>query len=493
MKPKYSFLFLSVFVLTALTSSSKRDKLSEVFREINTNVDTKGKAYNTLREATETIGHRLTGSPNGKQSEAYAHQLLLNFGYKNTQFVPFEVEAWSRSRVSLSIVPENSDNFHDLEVVALAHSPVSSHVNAKIVDCNDGLETDFEKVKDEVKGKVALFNINVQSPENKGKPNLHRSEKTALAIQYGAAGVIIANAVKGGVLLTGTASVTGELIPIPAVCVSVEEGVAIREWIADEKNILAVIDMQNFSRPIRARNVVATLPGKSRKLKSEKIVVGAHLDSWDLATGAMDNGIGAFSVIDVARVFKELNLKTKRTIEFVLFMGEEQGLLGSRHLVNHYKNSGELENVKLMMNLDMVNNAQGFNTFGRDELKTFVDEVGQKIKNVDARYTNQNRNRAGLHSDHQSFMMQGIPVMSPSGSFPIKAYNCYHANCDNFDLINEKEINNNVRYTAMMLYALANAPELPVKKLTDGELKDFLIKQELKPALVLGKEWRWGD
>lgn len=480
-------------MLTVLTSSSKRDKLSEVFREINTNIDTEGKAYSTLREATETIGHRLTGSPNGKQSEAYAHQLLLNFGYKNTQFVPFEVEAWSRSRVSLSIVPENSDNFHDLEVVALAHSPVSSHVNAKIIDCNDGLETDFEKVKDEIKGKVALFNINVQSPENKGKPNLHRSEKTALAIQYGAAGVIIANAVQGGVLLTGTASVTGELIPIPAVCVSVEEGVAIREWIADEKNILAIIDMQNFSRPIRARNVVATLPGKSSKLKNEKIIVGAHLDSWDLATGAMDNGIGAFSVIDVARVFKELNLKTKRTIEFVLFMGEEQGLLGSRHLVNHYKNSGELENVKLMMNLDMVNNAQGFNTFGRDELKTFVDEVGQKIKNVDARYINQNRNRAGLHSDHQSFMMQGIPVMSPSGSFPIKAYNCYHANCDNFDLINEKEINNNVRYTAMMLYALANAPELPVKKLTDDELKNFLIEQELKPALVLGKEWRWGD
>jgi Iap family predicted aminopeptidase len=493
MQSKYTSSLLIALILAGLTSSYKRDKLTATFQQINTNVETSGKAYSTLREATENIGHRLTGSPNGKQSEEFAHKLLTNYGYRNTQFVPFEVEAWSRSKVSLSIVPENSDNFHELEVVALAHSPVSSHVKANIVDCIDGLDSDFEKVKSEVKGKIALFNINIQAPENKGKPNLHRSEKTALAIQYGAAGVIIANAVKGGILLTGTASVTGELIPIPAVCVSVEEGVAIREWITDEENILAIIDMQNFSRPIRARNVVATLPGKSKKLKNEKIIIGAHLDSWDLATGAMDNGIGAFSVLDIARVFKELNLKTKRTVEFVLFMGEEQGLLGSKHLVQRYKDSGELDNVKLMMNLDMVNNTQGFNAYGRENLKNFVDKMGEKIKKVDATYSSRNSNRAGLHSDHQSFMMQGIPVISPSGSFPIKAYNCYHANCDNFDLINEKDINNNVRYTAMMIYALANVDNLPVTKFSDTELKNFLIKQELKPALVLGKEWRWGN
>jgi Iap family predicted aminopeptidase len=490
---KYSIFIIAILFVFGLTSFYKRDKLARIFEQIDVNVEQKGRAYETLGEATNTIGHRLTGSPNGKLSEEYAHKLLISYGYENAQFDPFEVEAWSRSNVSLSLVPDNSDNFHELEVVALAHSPVSAHVKAKIVDCGDGLDSDFEKVKEEIKGKVALFNINVQLPDNKGKPNLHRSEKTALAIQYGAKGVIIANAVKGGVLLTGTASVTGELIPIPAVCVSVEEGVAIREWIADEENILAIIDMQNFSRPIRARNVIATHAGRSGKLKHEKIVIGAHLDSWDLATGAMDNGIGAFSVIDIARVFKSLNLKTKRTVEFVLFMGEEQGLLGSKHLVERYKKSGSLENVKLMMNLDMVNNAQGFNAYGRDELKLFVDEVGEKIKETDAKYGSRNSNRAGLHSDHQSFMMQGVPVISPSGSFPIKAYNCYHANCDNFDLINKEEMNNNVRYTAMMIYALANAKELPVRRFKDNELKDFLIRQELKPSLVLGKEWRWGD
>lgn len=492
MVQRLTLLLLSVglFFLSAATTNND---LPTVFRAINNDVLQNGRAYETLGEATASIGHRLTGSPNGKRAEEFAYTLLKNYGYTNVQYMPFEVEAWARSSVSLSIVPANSDNFRDVEVVALAHSPVSSHLSGEIVDCGDGLEGDFEKVKEAIKGKVALFNINVQLPENNGKPNLHRSEKTALAIKYGASGVIIANAVEGGVLLTGTASVTGELIPIPAVCVSVESGKAIRKWMRDEKNILAVIDMQNFSRPIKARNVVVTIPGKSKKLRKEKIVIGGHLDSWDLATGAMDNGIGSFSVLDIARVFKKLNLKPQRTVEFVLFMGEEQGLLGSRYMVKKYQNEGKLGNIKLMINLDMVNNAQGFNAGGNDDLKVLMEEIGLKIKQVDASFGNKISNRAGLHSDNQPFMLQGISTASPSGSFPIKAYNCYHANCDRFDLIDKEQINNNVRYTAMMLYGLADTQHLPTPVMNDATLKDFFIKQELKEALIIGKDWRWEE
>jgi hypothetical protein len=487
-----NYFIVFLFLIVGITGfTAKEDELKTIFLKINQDVLKNGKVYETLGDATSTIGHRLTGSTNGKKAEEYAFNLLKKYGYPQTQYQPFVVESWSRDTVSLTLVPEKSDNYVDYEVVALAHSPVSSHVTGKIVDCGDGLEDDFEKVKVEVKGKIALFNINIQSGSNKGKKNLHRSEKTALAIQYGASGVIIANAVEGGVLLTGTASVTGELIPIPAVCVSVESGKSMRRWIRDEKNILAVIDMRNFSRPINARNVVATLPGISKKLKGEKIIIGGHLDSWDLATGAMDNGIGSFTILDVARVFKALNLKTKRTIEFTMFMGEEQGLLGSRYMVKKYMETGQLENVKLMMNLDMVNNTMGFNAGGNDALKAKMDEIGEIIKQIDVEYKNINRNSAGLHSDNQPFMLRGVSTCSPSGNFPVKAYNCYHANCDRFDLINKDQINNNVRFTAMMLYALANLDELPTKIMTDIETKEFLTKQNLKKELIIGKDWRW--
>ena len=259
MKKYFIILLIALVGITAF--KSKNEDLKQIFLKINQDVLNNGKAYETLGDATSTIGHRLTGSNNGKKAEEYAYNLFKKYGYNQTQYLPFVVESWSRDTVSLTLVPEKSDNFVDYEVVALAHSPVSSHISAKIVDCGDGLEEDFEKVKDEIKGKIALFNINLQLEQSKGKKNLHRSEKTALAIDYGAAGVIIANAVEGGVLLTGTASVTGELIPIPAVCVSVESGKSIRRWIRDEKNILGVIDMRNFSRPINARDVVATFPG----------------------------------------------------------------------------------------------------------------------------------------------------------------------------------------------------------------------------------------
>ncbi len=489
---KQHFVIITLVIVAALSSFKiKRDSLEEVFVKINQDVLYRGRSYETLGEATSTIGHRLTGSTNGKKAEEYAYKLLKEYGFADVKYLPFEVESWARDTVSLSVVPKGSDNFRDVEVVALAHSPVSSHLQGQMVDCGDGIEADFEQVKDDIKGKIALFNINIQSPTNKGKKNLHRSEKTALAIKYGASGVIIANAVDGGVLLTGTASVTGELIPIPAVCISVESGKSIRKWMSEEKNLLAVMDMRNFSRPIRARNVIATLPGSSKKHKKEKIIIGGHLDSWDLATGAMDNGIGSFTVMDIARVFQSLNLRPKRTIEFVLFMGEEQGLLGSKAMVKKYKDEGKLDQVQLMINLDMVNNAKGFNAMGRPELRKFFDEIGKKIKDIDSTFTNTNPNSAGLHSDHQPFMIQGVPVCSPSGNFPVKAYNCYHANCDRFDLIDKKQIGNNVRFTAMMLYALAEADELPVKKMNDQETKEFLIKQNLKNELVIGKDWRW--
>lgn len=487
MKNKFSiYILLNILFL----GHSFAQKNIRSFEKIKSNVETNGEAYEQLKKATETIGHRLTGSSNGKKAEEYAFQLLKGYGFKNVKYMPFEVNAWERNQVSLSIVPANSDNFRDVEVVALAHSPVSSHVTAQIVDCGDGLLTDFEKVKDALKGKIALFNINVQSKENEGQGNLHRSEKTNLAIKYGAAGVIIANAVQGGVLLTGTASVTGELIPIPAVCVSVETGKAVRKWIRDEKNILAIIDMQNYSRPIKARNVVATYEGKSKKHRKEKIIIGGHLDSWDLADGAVDNGIGSFSVIDVARVFKELNLKTKRTLEFVLFMGEEQGLLGSKHYV---KQSEDMEGVVLMINLDMVNDAHGFNAGGDEEFKNWIEEVGKEIASIDSGYRNMNSNRAGLHSDHESFMLKGIPTCNPSGRLSIKALNCYHANCDRFDLINKSDMTSNVKYTSMMAFALANTKTFPAKSRTEEENIQFLIDQNLKEQLILGESWPWAE
>lgn len=458
------------------------------FQKINDDVLKNSRAYETLGEATSTIGHRLTGSPNGAKAEQYAFNLFKKYGYADVKYQPFEVESWMRDTVTLEIVPNKSDNFRTVPVVALAHSPIHAKVSGPIVDVGNGLEEDFEAMKDQIKGKVVMANIGLVNGKS-GQKNLHRSEKTALAIQYGASAIITVNQVPGNVLLTGTASVTGSLISIPAVNISKESGEEIRNWIKVDTDLHAIVDMRNVSKKIRTRNIIATLPGKS----DERIIIGGHLDSWDLATGASDNGLGSFTIMDIARAFKTLKIKPKRTIDFVLFMGEEQGLLGSRQVVKELIKTKQIDKVRFMMNLDMTNNVYGMSVGGRDELIPFFQSIGEQIKKVDSGFANTVSSRAGLHSDHQPFMLEGIPTGAPAGRLGPNVFGCYHANCDNFNLINRDEMVNGVRFSAMLLYALASTDVLPAKKLDSFKTRDLLVAQGLKKELILGKDWKWGE
>ena len=484
------FLLVSGGFLLVSTIAGRGPSLEKVFLRINQEVQQNSRAYETLAEASATIGHRLTGSPNGARAEEYAFRLLKHYGYTDVQYKEFEVESWMRGTVTLAVGPDKSDNIVDVPVVALAHSPVEATVRAEIVDVGNGLEGDFAELKGKLKGKIALVNIGLAAPV-RGARNLHRSEKTALAIQHGAAGVIMVNQVPGQVLLTGTASVTGKLIPIPSVCVSLESGQEIRRWMREEKRIKALVDMTNVSRKIRARNVVATLKGS--KYPDEKIIVGGHLDSWDLATGAIDNGIGSFSVLDIARTFRALKLKPRRTIEFVMFMGEEQGLLGSKSMADELKQRGQLDQVRYIMNLDMTNDPSGINAFGRPEMVSFFTSVGETIRRVEPAFAATISNQAGLHSDHQPFMVEGIPVVGMTGRLAPDALNCYHADCDNMKLVSREQLKNTVRYSAMVLYALAEAAELPARRLDDTKTRDYLIAQGLRTPLQLANEWRWNE
>lgn len=490
--PRFRLVLFCIGTAGSLTAFHP-DKLSlqKAFGRINEEVKSHSRAYETLADASQQVGHRLTGSPNGTRAESYAFDLLSSYGFKDIRYEPFEVEAWMRDTVTLSVVPDRSDNFREVPVVSLAHSPIDAHVQGEIIDVGNGLEGDFAALKTKLKGKVVLVNIGLSDPI-KGSRNLHRSEKTALAIQYGASGVIMVNLVPGNVLLTGTASVTGKLIPIPSVCISLESGRALRAWMQEEHSRLhALIDMTNVSRKIRARNVVATLKGST--YPEEKIIVGGHLDSWDLATGAIDNGIGSFAIMDIARTFKALKMKPKRTIEFVLFMGEEQGLLGSRAMVENLKKKGGLDKVRYMMNLDMTNDPTGLNAFGRTDMVAFLNTVGEAMKEVEPAFANQMQNQAGLHSDHQPFMLEGVPVVGMNGHLAKEVLDCYHANCDRMNLVNADQLKNTVRYSTMLLYALADADDIPTRRQTDTQTRDYLVTQGLRTPLQIANEWRWKE
>lgn len=468
----------------ALISCEKKESRLETFQRINSEVSQNSNAYAALQDATSTIGHRLTGSANGAKAEEYAYNKFKEYGFEDVQYQEFEVEAWSRGEVSVEIDGQK------VPAVTLGHSPVTSDVSGEVVDMGNGLDVDYQAKPGAVKDKLAFIYIGILDGSPEGSKNLHRSEKTALAIKNGAKGVIIYNQVDSGVLLTGTASVTGELLQIPAVCIGKESGVALKEKLKTKK-VQAHIAMTNHSDMIKARNVVATIKGT--EFPDERILIGGHLDSWDLATGAIDNGIGSFSVLDIARSFKSNKLQPKRTVQFIMFMGEEQGLLGSTWMVKEEVKAGTIENIKYMMNLDMTGNPTGINAGGKIDDTTFFKSISTELAQIDTAFNGKVTNHSGLHSDHQPFMLEGVPILGLNGNLDRAVYRCYHSDCDDFSLVNKAHLTNTVRFGTMVLYGLANAETLPAKKMDSETTKQFMIDNNLKEPLVIAGDWKWGD
>lgn len=478
-----------IFVLTGTAIGQAKPEWNKLFSDINQEVQDHSKAYSSLKTATETIGHRLTGSANGKKAEDFAFNLLKSYGFTDVRYQPFEVESWSRGTLSVQM-GNDPQHLQPVKSVTLAHSPVKADVTLEVVDMGNGLEEDYAAAPDKVKGKIALVYLGVLPGSKPGTKTLHRSEKTAIATKYGAKGIIIINTATGGILLTGTASVTGKLIPIPAVCIGKEDGMQWKEKLASGK-LYSHITMTNFSGMIKARNVVARIKGKT--IPNEKVIVGGHLDSWDLATGAIDNGIGSFSVLDMARTFKALKLQPARTVEFVMFMGEEEGLLGSKAYVAEAVKDKSIDQIRYMLNYDMTNDPKGYAT-SAEESKELFQSIGAIAQSIDTSFKNIFRAGAGLHSDHQPFMLHGVPTGGGAGgALPNNSGPCYHADCDGFQLVDEQGMKNTVRFSTMLLYGIADATEIKAKHFTDEETRDFLLKNNLKEPLQIAGEWRWKD
>ncbi|MFV0142816.1 MULTISPECIES: M28 family peptidase [Empedobacter] len=473
--------FLLTLGLISTTMSLSAQTNQQVLDLINKEVQQNSEAYQQLKKATETIGHRATGTENGRIAEEYAANLLRSYGY-DVSFQEFTFSGWNRRSLDLKI------NNQPIKAVALAHSPENVSLSGELIDLGNGLEEDYKKIGDKVKGKIVFAALGLLDGTPKEIENLHRSEKTALAEKYGAKGIILFNRPAGGILLTGTASVTGEIIKIPAINISLEDGLKIKENLSKGKEI-AKIEMKNDVGQMKGRNIIAKKIGS--KFPNEKIVLGGHLDSWDLATGAIDNGVGSFSVMDIARTYKKLNLQNDRTIEFVLFMGEEVGLIGSKYYVNQALKDGSINQIKAMSNMDMTTNPKSYYSTMESNLPILTDYAND-VQKVIPDFKLKTFASVDLHSDHQPFMLQGVPIIGLSDSqFTKGALNCYHANCDTFDYVEEIGLKNNVILETYLLYRLSNLKEIPSKRWNEQEVKEALIKGNLETPLRISGDWRW--
>jgi carboxypeptidase Q len=213
------------------------------------------------------------------------------------------------------------------------------------------------------------------------------------------------------------------------------------------------ISMPNtIGPPIMTSNVVAELKGS--ELPNEVVILGAHLDSWELGTGALDNGCNAALVIDSLRAIKAAGVRPRRTIRFVLFSGEEEGERGSMAYVNAHKN--ELDNVVGMLTLDAGSGPiTGFSTGGRKDvdaalapmLRPFAPWKGDQLTND-----------AWTGTDHYDFMMEGVPTLVANQLEANYLVN-YHATSDTFDKVDFAQLKKNEAMAAELVFELANAPQ----------------------------------
>jgi hypothetical protein len=242
----YLAVIALIFTVGCANINSDKDPL---FVTINNEVLENSTAYADLKEETSVIGHRLTGSENGHKVEQFVYDKLIKYGFEDVTFQEFEVDAWHRESLSMTLTTNGQTA--ELSAVSLGHSPVEANVSSGIIDMGNGLVEDYENIGDLLEGKLALIYIGILQGSAEGKKNLHRSEKVSLAIKHGASGIIIINQVPNGVLLTGTASVNSELLTAPAVCIGYEDGLTIKELLADENaSVVASIKMANYSGPI---------------------------------------------------------------------------------------------------------------------------------------------------------------------------------------------------------------------------------------------------
>lgn len=283
-------------------------------------------------------------------------------------------------------------------------------------------------------------------------------------------------------------SITGKIDVIPQVLLAREDSLRIQRLLAHGDDVKMSLSIPNKIGPeIISQNVVAELKGSERP--NEIVILGAHLDSWNLGTGALDNGCNAALVIDSLRSIKAAGVRPRRTIRFILFSGEEQGLFGSLAYVRAHR--GELDNVVAELVLDAGDGAiTGFSTGGRKDVDTALAPLLRPFAQWNA---TELTNDAELGTDNFDFMLEGVPTILPNQE-PANYLVNYHASSDTFDKVDFAQLKKNEAMVAELALELANAPERIGPRYTRSQIEATFPDTHLDDALKGFRLWNsWMD
>jgi carboxypeptidase Q len=339
---------LCLTVLVGFSSIAQKDSL--FIKRMSDEIMTNGKAYDLLFDLTKKIGGRLAGSPQQQQAVVWGKRNMELLGADKVFFQACKTPNWKRGGNDFaSIVGVNGESrIQPLAVLALGNSMGSNGMlEAEVLAVANFDE--LEKRKDEVKGKIVYFHsvfdpTKIQTFRAYGESGVYRRSGASRAAKYGAVAIMIHSLSTAPDNAPHTGSmVYDEAYPkIPAVAVGPNDAKMLYE-LAKKGQVKMQLQTYGFFLPdADEQNVVAEIKGS--EFPNEYITLGGHLDSWDVNEGAHDDGAGVVHTMEVLRVMKALNYKPKRTIRFVLFANEENGVRGG----NEYANQANLLRVRLV-------------------------------------------------------------------------------------------------------------------------------------------------
>jgi hypothetical protein len=328
-------LLLSIFLGTVFHTNAQLSDV-QLFRKVADEVLANGKAYEHLRVLCKDIGPRLNGSRQQAAAEQYTLKALGEMGADTVYLQKTKVPHWVRGEMESALFFGSPKKGRPLRICALGNSVGTgpSGIRARLVEVHSFEELDALGEKG-IRGKIVYFNVrfnpkNVLAFQSYAETTIYRWAGPSRAAKYGAIASVIRSlsTVEDDYPHTGGMAYNDSFPKIPAVAISTRDG----DW-------LSTAMAENPSAEIWLRTTCTTLPDaighnviaelKGSQFPDEVITIGGHLDSWDLAEGAQDDGAGCVQSMELIRVYKALGIRPKRTIRVVLFTDEENRGSGS--------------------------------------------------------------------------------------------------------------------------------------------------------------------
>ena len=438
-----------------------------------------------LEVLTDQIGGRVTGSASYTRALQWGMDAFRRAGVDSVRLESYPVPAqWEGISASASVVAPAAI---PLRVVSLGLAPSTpGPLTAALVDAGDGRRADFERLGASAKGAIVLVHTKPMNSfddlfaEYIGGPEIMQS-----AVERGAAALLFISTRPRDLLYRHTIT-WGPIAPLPMAMVAREDGLRLARLVAEGAALRVTLDVRNrVGGPGEAQNVVAEIRGSEKP--DEIVLLGAHLDSWELGTGALDNGVNCALVVDVARVVAA-GPRPRRTIRFVLFTGEEVGLLGSRGYVRAHRD--ELDRHVAVLIHDIGDGKiAGYFTNGRPDID---DAVRSVLAPVASRGAGGVVEEAILGTDNFDFLLEGVPNLVANQDTS-RYLADYHAESDTFDKVDPALAKENAAVAAVAVLGLANAPGRPGPRQSRAEILRILDDDRWRLAMQMKTYGIWPD